>query len=173
MKLVRRRAADLFDTELGIETAKEVPLWGLEIPSENVKFGARYSTVEPPVFLRVVDRVSINRQAYNFVDLGCGKGRALVLAARMGFARVVGVEFSPELCTIARKNLTCAGAGADVVEGDASRYEFPDANLLIYMYNPFAEPVLDSVCDNLIHWRRKHAKEGYIAYLNPRHSACF
>jgi len=83
------------------------------------------------------------------------------------------VEFSPELCAIARKNLTCAGAGADVVEGDASRYEFPEANLLIYMYNPFAEPVLDSVCDNLIHWRRKHAKEGYIAYLNPRHSACF
>jgi tRNA1(Val) A37 N6-methylase TrmN6 len=31
---------------------------------------------------------------YAFVDLGCGKGRALMVASEFSFARLVGVEIS-------------------------------------------------------------------------------
>src|ERR1700741_2418243 len=40
-----------------------------------------------------------------FVDVGCGKGRALVIAARHGYPKVVGVEFVTEFCETARENL--------------------------------------------------------------------
>jgi len=40
-----------------------------------------------------------------FVDVGSGKGRVLLLAARHPFKRVVGIEFSPSLCEQARRNI--------------------------------------------------------------------
>ena len=40
-----------------------------------------------------------------FLDLGCGKGRVLVDAVQLPFARVVGVELVPELVEQARANL--------------------------------------------------------------------
>ena len=39
------------------------------------------------------------------MDLGCGKGRVLMLAVEYGFARVTGVDYSASLCEIARRNL--------------------------------------------------------------------
>ncbi|HWJ42934.1 MAG TPA: methyltransferase domain-containing protein, partial [Solirubrobacterales bacterium] len=38
-----------------------------------------------------------------FLDIGCGKGRVLQQASRRPFARVVGVELSPQLAEQARR----------------------------------------------------------------------
>ena len=43
--------------------------------------------------------------AYTFVDLGAGMGRAMLLAADYPFRAVVGVELHPTLARIARANL--------------------------------------------------------------------
>jgi predicted RNA methylase len=40
-----------------------------------------------------------------FVDIGSGKGRALIIAAEYAFKRIIGVEYSPSLATICRRNL--------------------------------------------------------------------
>src|SRR6266487_940212 len=39
----------------------------------------------------------IDLSAFTFVDLGSGKGRALLIASMYPFARIVGVEVQPEL----------------------------------------------------------------------------
>src|SRR5207245_5268496 len=39
-----------------------------------------------------------------FVDFGCGKGRALVLAAEHGFRRVLGIECDAQLFAAAQRN---------------------------------------------------------------------
>ena len=40
-----------------------------------------------------------------FKRQGSGKGRVLLIAAQTGSQRIIGVEFSGELCEIARKNV--------------------------------------------------------------------
>jgi hypothetical protein len=42
---------------------------------------------------------------YTLVDIGCGKGRVLMLASEYGFREIVGVELNRGLARVARKNL--------------------------------------------------------------------
>ena len=158
---------DSFDLELGIDTSAMAPLWALDISSPNSKFGIRYQTMEPSKFLAYLRAVPVDPREFTFIDLGCGKGRTLILAAREGFKSVMGVEFSPQLAAIARQNIARVGASAEVIECDASRYEFSDGNLLIYMYHPFGSPVLDAVIRNLTQWNERRRGTAYVVYANP------
>lgn len=49
------------------------------------------------------------RPGCTILDLGCGKGGAMITFARSGFKRVDGIELSPELCRVARRNLGLLG----------------------------------------------------------------
>jgi hypothetical protein len=74
---------------------------------------------------RVLRRAALPVAGSIFVDFGGGKGRILLSALAQPFARVIGVEFSPYLCRIARNNLCSArllrrrNADAQVVCTDA------------------------------------------------------
>jgi predicted RNA methylase len=74
-----------------------------------------------------------------FVDLVSGKGRALIVAAFYPFARIIGVEYSPQLTAIWRQNLQKLGVAdkCEVISADAADYQFPDGTLLVFLYNPF------------------------------------
>jgi len=91
-----------------------------------------------------------------FLDMGCGKGRMLALAAEHGFARSVGVELDEGLVACARRNIDAArlrrGATmtrVTVHRGDARQFEFPEEPLALYLNNPFAVPILEVVMANL------------------------
>jgi predicted RNA methylase len=87
-----------------------------------------------------------------FVDLGAGKGRLLLLAAQSGrFRKVVGVEFSAELCRTAEQNIRsfqrhyAGNVTFEVVHTDAADYEVqPDQNVF-FMFNPFGPVVMQQV----------------------------
>ncbi len=160
-------AGDEFDQTYKTETSIVVPLWRLRIPSRNAKFGARYQTMNPAEFLAVLRKVREDAQGLVFIDLGCGKGRTLILAAKEGFRRVIGVEFSPELAAVARENARRADASVEIVEMDACLYIPPDDDLLIYMYNPFGGQVVDSVLRNLRNWAAQYSKKAFVIYVNP------
>jgi SAM-dependent methyltransferase len=98
--------------------------------------------------LRALDIRPDRRQV--LVDVGCGKGRVLVMAARLPFARVVGIDRSPELVAEARRNVEQArrrGADTrvDLVTADAAAYGIPDDATIVYFASPFGGHVLDSV----------------------------
>jgi len=166
-RVFRRSNQDVFDAALNVETSAEIPLWRLPIASPNAKFGTHYQTTAPSVFLDAIGMVPGDRRNFTFVDLGSGKGRTLILAAKHGFKRVVGVEFSPDLAAIARKNVEQLEILAEIVVMDASHFRFPDDNLVIYMYNPFGRSVVSSVVDNIIQWHAQSGKFAFVVYVNP------
>jgi SAM-dependent methyltransferase len=94
-------------------------------------------------------------QDATFVDIGAGMGRVVLLAARRPFRAVIGVEISPALVEIARENLASARdphrivRDVKIVRADAADYVFPRGSLVIYLYNPFRAPLLDTVLGNL------------------------
>ena len=167
VRLFHGDATDEFDSAFKIDTWREVPLWQLHVPSQNASFGSKYQTTDPSVFLEAMRMVPADARNYTFIDLGCGKGRTLILAAKQEFKNVIGVEFSPELAAIARQNIQQVGVAAEIVEGDASEFRFPEGNLLIYMYNPFGKSVMRAVIANLLDWRTRHQSQAFLVYINP------
>src|SRR5579872_6214005 len=63
-----------------------------------------YQPVDPDVFRATMAHIEEDFSQFTFVDIGCGKGRALLLADDFNFARIVGVDFSKRLIRIASRN---------------------------------------------------------------------
>jgi hypothetical protein len=73
------------------------------------------------------------------------------MAAWQGFAKVIGVEFCPELAAIAKRNCLIVGfPNIEVITADACDFTPPSGNLLVYMYNPFELPVMRRALANLL-----------------------
>lgn len=65
------------------------------------------------------------------LELGCGTGRMLVPMAQRGLS-VTGIDQSVEMLATARQRLTSVAASATVVEGDMSRFTFPESFAFIF-----------------------------------------
>ncbi len=125
-----------------------------------------YYGISPSTLEQALERLPEPVDAYTFVDLGCGKGRALLVAAKSPFRRLVGVEISPELAQIAQAN-TSREARISVEQGDAARFSFPAEPLVIFLYHPFLPPVLRKVLRNLKQARAGSPHPTFLLYANP------
>jgi SAM-dependent methyltransferase len=121
--------------------------------------------------MRAVPELELAR--HTFVDFGCGKGRALVLAADIGFGRAVGVEMFPSLCEAAeanRQRYAAKGGRAGVIEivcDDATRFALPDGDLYCYFYNPFDASIMAKVLANIEAAITAKPRTVTIGYANP------
>jgi SAM-dependent methyltransferase len=115
----------------------------------------------------------VDLEAFTFIDLGSGKGRALLLAAMYPFARIVGVEVQPELDAIACDNIARfhhPGQQCDEIESlcaDAREYDFPLTNIVLYLFNPFPDYVLREVLTNLVVSARRSPRPIFVLYNAP------
>ena len=172
------QADKAFDELYDVDTGGIIPLSELAIESDNWVYGVHYEAVSPSLdFDELFDGLDIRYEASVFVDLGCGKGRALLLAASLPFRRVVGVEFSGDLARVASRNLArwpsdkrrCSDAS--VIHLDASKYEFPPEPMVVFMYNPFGPEVMAKVLSNLrVAWGR-YGQRVVVVYFTPKHSS--
>ena len=103
------------------------------------------------------------------LDLGCGKGGALLTMAMFPFRRIAGLELCPEILRIAQENMARAGLNrVELIHGDAALFTDYDDFTHIYLYNPFPEPVLRSVLHNLEDSLRRAPRRLTLIYKNPR-----
>jgi SAM-dependent methyltransferase len=166
-----RQRDSAFDKSLGVDTKGPIGLWRLRVRSNNLPHAIRYEGVNPDLFRRALSKIGENFNGFSFIDLGCGKGRALLLANEFRFAQLIGVEFALELAAVARKNCDRAGVNATVLSQDAVQFSFPPGDLVVYLYNPFSPSVLAPVLDRL---QESAISKCYIVYVNPVHRRqCF
>lgn len=169
--LTRSRTADDFDVKHGTDTGGRVPLWKFRISSPNRSFGLIYAATPEQEFADAVSFMQEDPQNITLIDLGCGKGKVLLLAANSGFKQVIGVEFVHELAEIAKKNLKKMRLpNAVVTETDATEFRFPNCDMVVYLYHPFTQEVVQKVVANL---RECLSKKIYVIYNNPVCSAIF
>ena len=170
LREIRKRDA-AFDEMLGVDTKGPVGLWHLKIRSDNLQDAIRYEGVNPSIFRQAMNTLAENFSDFTFIDLGCGKGRALLLAREFGFSQIVGIEFAPELAAVAEKNCRQVSVQATVLSQDAMQFSFPPGNLVVYLYNPFGPTVLNPVLDHLL---ESATAKCYVVYVNPVHRRqCF
>jgi len=114
----------------------------------------------------------------HFLDIGCGKGRALCMAAHHGFKQVTGLDFSKDLCEIAKQNLILTkqkfpALESAVINNDAFYYEIPDNVDCIFFFNPFDEIIMSAVVNNIFESLQDNPRKLYIIYVNPLHKDQF
>jgi len=105
-----------------------------------------------------------------FLDLGCGKGRALLVASRFPFARLIGVDLSPSLLATAARNAErirdlSPGTHIELIEKDAGLYEVPDDVSTVYLFDPFSDLIVNRVVDHLMESVRRHPRSVWIIYV--------
>jgi tRNA1(Val) A37 N6-methylase TrmN6 len=146
----------------------------VQVPGDDNESGQseKYQATPPEIFQQIMEALQLIPKGFLFFDMGCGKGRVLLLASAYPFQRIFGVELQSELATMARQNI-CGGRFVgkqcdqiEVIECNAAEFVFPDQNAVVYFYNPFKEETMRRVIENV----RRSAlvtKQRYILYLNP------
>ena len=174
----RRRAfyvaETAFDLWHGVETRGIFHHDESAVQSDPVFAHAKhYGGTYPRSFRRYIRSLGIDYRNYTFVDLGSGKGKALLLAAEYPFRRVIGVELWEPWAEDARRNLASAkrfksAAGAiELVQGDAATYEYPSEPLVVYVHNSFDAVLMNTVVEALQRSLIEAPRKLYLVYHGP------
>jgi len=132
-----------------------------------------YQPIDPALFHEMLAALEVDLRQCTFIDVGSGKGRALLLAMEYPFRKILGVELLPELNQIAQENickLSGPGRGHEVVEAictDATEFSFPPDPLVVLLFNPLPETGLRKLMRNLERSLRENPRSVHVIYANP------
>ena len=160
-----------FDKRFDTDTSGSVATANLGIADAATREHAILYMPSPERVTRwMLKALRIDHRRYSFLDLGCGKGRVLLIASTYPFQRVIGIEISQELSRIARENAKRFPASkrkteVEVQTTDASAMSFPNTNLLIHMYHPFGPELTRLVLRRLEESVRAQPRDVTVAYL--------
>lgn len=177
--LIAARQAQAFDARYGTDTVQAVPVAAMDaVPAAAAAHAVHYEASAIPklqqALAAVVRALGGRLPACAFVDVGSGKGLAVMLASRHPFREVVGIEMAPALHAIAERNaVRFAAAHPDAapmrfVLGDALTAPLPDGPAVVYLYNPFDATVLAPFAARLAR-ATAQGHELLVAYVNPVH----
>ncbi|MCA8965807.1 MAG: class I SAM-dependent methyltransferase [Planctomycetes bacterium] len=168
----KRRVDRAFDAAHGVDTGGVVPLHAMGVTTPSARLAVDYIASDPEEFEAAMTALAVDAERFTFVDVGCGKGRALILAARQPWRRLIGVEFSSSLCAVARTNLARAVGGARQVEvrcQDALEFELPDEPLVLFLYNPFERSLMKAFAARVAASLERSPRDIRVVYTNPFH----
>lgn len=157
----------LFDFRYKFDTAKVLEVKDLDISSEDKQHSVRYKPTRVRYFRKLMEAVSLPKSA-TFVDVGCGKGRILMLAAKQGFKKTIGLELSPQLCKVAEANLDifCSRnpevKKPSVVCTNVLEHQFTDDETVFFLFWPFDREVTIQFMDLLKQSLQRNPRELWL-----------
>ncbi len=166
------KAASAFDQAYGVSTAGYRPWRQLRTGSWSDPYVSAYEPSAPSVVRAVMAQLK-DPEAFTFVDLGCGMGRALIIASEFSFKGIVGVEKVQSLYSTACQNATIIKANypdrrdIQVVLGEASSTPLPSGDLVLYLFHPFLKPVMKELIGMIVAALKAEERRLMVVYLNP------
>jgi SAM-dependent methyltransferase len=162
-----------FDATHGIRTGGIEEIYRFKIVGENARYERSHIATRPEGFDAMMNEQNIDCSPFTFVDLGSGRGRALILAAAYPFRRIIGVEFAEELHRAAHENIAALtekdgpDSRIELVHGDALTFEFPNDPLIVYLFNPFSATAVRRVAKTIMDSWRASPRPIRILYMTP------
>jgi SAM-dependent methyltransferase len=170
----RQRYGDAdYDWDYHVNTTSATVGWHDRLLGE---FHSAYQPTEPALFRQMMETMlsrGIDFQAFTFIDVGSGKGRALLMAANYPFRSVLGLELFPALHRVAQANIRAYKSesqrcfAVESVAADAREFVFPDGPLVVYLFNPLPEAALIRMMANLERSLHENPQTVYVLYHNP------
>jgi hypothetical protein len=172
----RQRYGDVeYDWDFRVDTTGATVGWRDRLLGH---FHSPYQPTEPALFREMLASLiqaspNIDFPEFTFIDIGSGKGRALLLAADYPFRRILGIELLPALHRVAQENINKYKSDSqqcfamDCLLGDASEFPFSPEPTVLYLFNPLPESGLTRMISNLEHSLREHPRQVFVLYHNP------
>lgn len=140
-----------------------------------------HATIYMPVSYRLMEQTLeqlTTASKKHFIDIGCGKGRALAIAAYHGFNKVSGIDFSANFCNESIANLKqvqqkIPALEFAVLQLDAVTYAIPPDADCIFLFNPFDESIMQKVADNIAKSLHTYPRTMHVIYANPLYKDLF
>lgn len=156
----------------GADELKNISKKGIDISHATIYMPVSYLLLEE--IFRQIPLTS----AKHFLDIGCGKGRAMCVAAHHGYNIITGVDFSKQLCEKALTNLQRTkekfpSLQYSVITKDAMNFEIPADVDCIFLFNPFDVVIMSAVVSNIMESVHEHPREIIVAYANPLYEDLF
>ena len=105
----------------------------------------------------------------SILDAGCGKGKMLYFLTKFPFGKICGLEYSPKLVEIARRNMSKIrnGGGVEIIHGDASVFDDIDRYNYFYIFNSFDDTIMKPFLRNIKASLSRTPRKIHIIYFNP------
>jgi len=158
---------------IGVDELDELDEIGVD-----TSHASKYLPVDYFVLEKLMNFIKQFENKEGFLDLGCGKGRALAVAAHFGFNPVIGLDFHPKLSTEAA-HLTGTlkeefpKTSFKVINNDAFYFEIPGNISTIFLFNPFDEVIMSGVIGNILKSQQITPRVIRVLYANPVHKELF
>lgn len=161
---------DGFDKQYGTNTATMTDFFE---PQYIVESKAFYQTLPSSILLTVLDNYKINFEDFHFIDIGCGKGKPLLIAGDYPFKKIVGIDIAAQLLEVAKDNINIYKKGQidtsrfDLHHMSIEDYELPLDPLVIHLCNPVSIQLLDDFLTRLEQSLKENPREVRIIYVVP------
>jgi hypothetical protein len=176
-----RLAGEDFDQKYGVDTNPIIRRASLDITETMPSAYKGYMPSRLDVFQAAIEQLDnhVTLADFDFIDIGAGKGRCLLLASAWPFRAIIGVEISPQLIGIAQANIdtysdaTQRCTSFSLVCADILDYRFPPRPSVLYMFNPFERPVVVSLLGNIERSLIESPRKLFLVYQNALHGRVF
>jgi SAM-dependent methyltransferase len=160
-----------------IDTTGADELKSLSKKGVDTSHATMYMPISYLLIENIFTRIPLSSKSH-FLDIGCGKGRAMCVAAHNGFNNITGVDFSKDLCEDALANLQrtkekFSSLKYSVITKDAMNFEIPAEVDCIFLFNPFDVVIMGAVVSNIMESAHEHPREIVVAYANPLYMDLF
>jgi len=167
---IGRTRCKAWDLIHGVDTCGDIPLVDLDFQSANKAPGLEYQSHHPQLLRAFLEQLEVDYRNYTFIDIGCGKGRVLLVASEFPFRKIIGVEFALPLAEVAKRNLVSYRSTAQkcrdmsVIAMDAVHYELPEEPEILFFYSPFPPAVMEQVSQNIERSLQKSPRDLLILF---------
>lgn len=155
-------------------TFTPVQLSHLTITNADITKSSPYEAINYFMLKKLLTAFRKQSPDTSIVDLGCGKGRVMVVAAYFGFTRITGIDFAKELCEEAFRNMkkiqsSIPGIKWKVIYANVLDYEILPEDSVFFMFNPFVEETLNFFLIRLEESCKLFPRKTYFLYASPQH----
>ena len=159
---------EAFDARFGTDTA--APFFGHEQkPATHF-----YVATTASLIYEVLNALGLQPDTFAFVDMGSGKGRALLVASEFAFAKIVGIELSPHLHHIAQENIKRYSPASqrctefELLCMNVVDYDYGPEPVVLFLFDPFGRETFRSVVANLEASLRANPRDAFVVYIYPQ-----
>ena len=151
-----------------------VSLANLTITDADITRSSPYEAVSFYMLEKLLNALRTFSRATDIVDLGCGKGRVLAVAAHHGFNRIVGIDFAKELCEEAERNMQKVqrhfpGVGYEIIHSNVLCYHIQPTDSVFFLFNPFDAGTLVQFLQMLHQSLLLYPRDTWFIYASPQH----
>ncbi len=168
-----------FDWKHNVDTAASADDRKRDIRSRNGARGNPYMATPARTLRSILAALRTDLSDFVFIDVGSGKGRAMLVAAEFPFRRILGIEFARDLISVAIDNVRryrnrrqrCRAILPICI--DAENFTIPDRPCVFYLFNPFDRELTRAFVARAASAFGRYRNKMYFILYHPRHEVVF